>query len=106
MADEPKTTDTEDDAERLADRVAILVTPDHPTGTTAATATVNEAGLPARGAEPAGSNPSAPSEGTTTIHDDVQGTVTWSNSDLDDLVLAHGVHVIGRVAPRLVPSSL
>jgi glutamyl-tRNA synthetase len=29
----------------------------------------------------------APSEGTTTIHDDVQGTVTWSNSDLDDLVL-------------------
>ena len=29
----------------------------------------------------------APSEGTTTIDDEVQGTVTWSNSDLDDLVL-------------------
>jgi glutamyl-tRNA synthetase len=29
----------------------------------------------------------APTEGTTVIHDDVQGTVTWSNTDLDDLVL-------------------
>ncbi|GLS21161.1 glutamate--tRNA ligase [Labrys miyagiensis] len=29
----------------------------------------------------------APSEGTTVIDDDVQGTVTWSNTDLDDLVL-------------------
>jgi glutamyl-tRNA synthetase len=29
----------------------------------------------------------APIEGTTTIDDEVQGTVTWSNSDLDDLVL-------------------
>ncbi|WP_413988078.1 glutamate--tRNA ligase [Labrys okinawensis] len=29
----------------------------------------------------------APTEGTTVIDDDVQGTVTWSNTDLDDLVL-------------------
>ena len=40
---------------------------------------------------PAGVKPAirlrAPQEGQTTIADKVQGTVTWSNSDLDDLVL-------------------
>ena len=29
----------------------------------------------------------APLDGTTTLHDAVQGTVTWANKDLDDLVL-------------------
>lgn len=29
----------------------------------------------------------APLEGSTTLHDGVQGTVTWANKDLDDLVL-------------------
>ena len=29
----------------------------------------------------------APQDGTTTLHDGVQGTVTWANRDLDDLVL-------------------
>ena len=40
---------------------------------------------------PAGAAPvirlRAPLEGTTTLHDAVQGTVTWANKDLDDLVL-------------------
>ena len=29
----------------------------------------------------------APQDGATTLHDGVQGTVTWANKDLDDLVL-------------------
>ncbi|MCW6510078.1 glutamate--tRNA ligase [Lichenifustis flavocetrariae] len=40
---------------------------------------------------PAGVKPvirlKAPQDGQTTLHDAVQGTVTWSNRDLDDLVL-------------------
>jgi large repetitive protein len=40
----------------------IIVTRDQPSGSTAATSSVNEAGLPARGAEPAGSNQPANSE--------------------------------------------
>jgi VCBS repeat-containing protein len=43
----------------------VIVTPDQPTGVAAATASVNEAGLPARGGEPAGSNSAANSETTT-----------------------------------------
>ena len=40
---------------------------------------------------PAGARPvirlRAPLDGSTTLHDAVQGTVTWANKDLDDLVL-------------------
>ncbi|WP_338424246.1 beta strand repeat-containing protein [Sphingopyxis kveilinensis] len=43
----------------------VIVTPDQPAGATAATASVDEAGLPQRGEEPAGSNSAATSETTT-----------------------------------------
>ncbi|AMK22831.1 MULTISPECIES: Ig-like domain-containing protein [unclassified Sphingobium] len=42
-----------------------IITPDQPTGATAATAGVSEAGLPARGNEPAGSAAASDSERTT-----------------------------------------
>ncbi|HUQ14157.1 MAG TPA: tandem-95 repeat protein, partial [Novosphingobium sp.] len=44
---------------------AVIVTVDQPAGATSATATVAESGLPARGAEPAGSNAAAATETTT-----------------------------------------
>ncbi|MFC4296098.1 Ig-like domain-containing protein [Novosphingobium tardum] len=74
----------------LPDRpsTAIIVTPDQPAGTTAATATVNEAGLPARGAEPAGSNPSAPSEGTT-------GTIVFAAPDGLASLTINGIALTG-----------
>ncbi|MXO73995.1 tandem-95 repeat protein [Altererythrobacter aerius] len=43
----------------------VIVTPDQPAGAVAATATVHEAGLPGRGAEPAGTNAASSSETTT-----------------------------------------
>ena len=43
----------------------IIITPDQPAGSVSATASVNEAGLPARGGEPAGSNEAANGETTT-----------------------------------------
>ena len=43
----------------------VIVTPDQPAGAVAATASVDEAGLPARGEEPAGSDSEANSETTT-----------------------------------------
>jgi large repetitive protein len=43
----------------------IIITPDQPAGSVNATASVNEAGLPARGTEPPGSNEAANSETTT-----------------------------------------
>ncbi|HEY0958673.1 MAG TPA: DUF5801 repeats-in-toxin domain-containing protein [Novosphingobium sp.] len=51
----------------LVDRepTILIVTPDQPAGARNATASVNEAGLPARGGEPAGSNSAANSETTT-----------------------------------------
>ena len=50
----------------LADEepTTIIITPDQPAGSVSATARVNEAGLPARGSEPAGSNEPANSETT------------------------------------------
>ncbi len=53
----------------------VIVTPDQPLGVGAATASVNEAGLPARGNEPAGSNSAANSETTTgsIVYDDGNG---------------------------------
>ncbi len=43
----------------------IIVTPDQPAGSVSATASVNEAALPARGTEPPGSNESSNAETTT-----------------------------------------
>ncbi len=43
----------------------IIITPDNPAGAVAATASVREEGLPARGSEPPGSNSAANSETTT-----------------------------------------
>src|SRR5690606_28259158 len=44
---------------------AVIVTPNQPAGSTNATASVDEAGLPTRGQEPAGSNSAADSESTS-----------------------------------------
>jgi len=52
----------------------VIVTPNQPAGVAAATASVNEAGLPARGSEPAGSNSAANSETTT-------GSIVYDASD-------------------------
>src|SRR3546814_14336238 len=43
----------------------VILTPDQPAGASAATASVDEAGLPVRGDEPAGSDSGATSETTT-----------------------------------------
>ena len=43
----------------------FIITPDQPAGSVSATASVQEAALPARGAEPSGSNPSSTAETTT-----------------------------------------
>ena len=43
----------------------VIVTPNQPAGSTDATASVDEGGLPARGSEPAGSNSAANSESTS-----------------------------------------
>ena len=48
----------------------VIVTPNEPAGVSNATASVNEAGLPVRGNEPAGSNSAADSE-TTTVNTSV-----------------------------------
>ncbi|MDP3674869.1 MAG: tandem-95 repeat protein [Novosphingobium sp.] len=52
----------------------LVITPDQPAGSSNATASVSEAGLPARGAEPAGSNAASNSETTT-------GTILFSAPD-------------------------
>ena len=52
----------------------VVVTPDQPAGATSATAQVNEAGLPARNGEPAGTNAAANSEATT-------GTIVFGAPD-------------------------
>jgi VCBS repeat-containing protein len=52
----------------------VIITPNNPAGAVMATASVNEAGLPARGAEPAGSNAASNSETTT-------GTIIYTAPD-------------------------
>jgi len=47
------------------DATVVIQTPDQPAGSTDATSSVDEAGLPARGSEPAGSNSAATSETTS-----------------------------------------
>lgn len=69
-----------------------IVTPDQPAGIAAATANVNEAGLPARGDEPAGSNSAANSETTT-------GSIVYDASDGLDALTINGTAIttVGQV---------
>ncbi|RYD44483.1 MAG: tandem-95 repeat protein [Sphingomonadales bacterium] len=69
-----------------------IVTPDQPAGIAAATASVNEAGLPARGGEPAGSNSAASSETTT-------GSIVYDAGDGLDALTINGTAItaVGQV---------
>ncbi|MGX7926335.1 Ig-like domain-containing protein [Tsuneonella sp. HG094] len=64
----------------------VVVTPDQPAGATSATAQVNEAGLPARGNEPPGSNAASNSETTT-------GTIVFGAPDGLSSISINGVVV-------------
>ena len=70
----------------------VIVTPDQPAGIAAATASVNEAGLPARGNEPAGSNSAASSETTT-------GSIVYDAGDGLDSIAINGTAItaVGQV---------
>jgi large repetitive protein len=70
----------------------IIITPDQPAGSASATASVNEAGLPARGSEPAGSNEPANSETTT-------GTIVFDAPDGLASITLNGVEItaVGQV---------
>jgi VCBS repeat-containing protein len=70
----------------------LIVTPDQPAGLTAATASVNEAGLPVRGNEPAGSNSAANSETTT-------GSIVYDAGDGLDSITINGTAIttVGQV---------
>ena len=74
-----------------------IVTPDQPAGASNATAGVNEAGLPARAGEPAGSNSAANSETTT-------GTIVFTAPDGIASLTINGVALTGAgqtfVSPR------
>ncbi len=61
----------------------LIVTGDQPLGSTAATATVAEAALPARGAKPAGSNPLSTAE-------TVKGTIQFTALDLPYEITVNG----------------
>ncbi len=63
-----------------------IVTPDQPTGSTAATATVLEAALGARGNEPAGSNSSSNAE-------TMSGTIQFASIDQPNVVAVNGTPV-------------
>jgi VCBS repeat-containing protein len=69
-----------------------IVTPDQPAGLAAATASVNEAGLPVRGTEPAGSNSAANSETTT-------GSIVYDAGDGLDAITINGTAItaVGQV---------
>ena len=75
-----------------AEPTIVIVTPDQPAGLTAATASVNEAGLPARGNEPAGSNSAANSETTT-------GSIVYDADDGLDTITINGTAItaVGQV---------
>jgi VCBS repeat-containing protein len=66
----------------------LVVTPNQPAGAVAASANVDEAGLPARGSEPAGSNSAANSETTT-------GTIVFEAADGLAAVTLNGVAITG-----------
>ncbi len=67
---------------------ALFVTPDNLLGAIAATSSVNEAGLPARGVEPQGSNAAADSEITT-------GTILFEARDGLRSITLNGVEITG-----------
>ncbi|MGL5836928.1 MAG: VCBS domain-containing protein, partial [Sphingorhabdus sp.] len=88
---------TPEDRELLPDLpdeepTTIIVTPDQPAGSVDATASVNEAGLPMRGSEPAGSNEAANSETTT-------GSIIFDTPDGFGSIALNGVAItaIGQV---------
>jgi hypothetical protein len=66
----------------------IIITPNNPAGAVAATASVREDGLPARGSEPPGSNSAANSETTT-------GTIVFSADDGLQSITLNGVAITG-----------
>ncbi|QCB53349.1 tandem-95 repeat protein [Sphingopyxis sp. PAMC25046] len=70
----------------------VIVTPNEPAGVTAATASVDEAGLPVRGNEPAGTNAAADSETTT-------GSIVYDAGDGLDSIAINGTAVtaVGQV---------
>ncbi|NNC47640.1 MAG: tandem-95 repeat protein [Sphingomonas sp.] len=68
----------------------VIETPDNPAGARDATASVDEAGLPARNGEPAGSNAAADSES-------VSGTFVYSSPDSPNVVAVDGLVVNGVV---------
>ncbi|WP_265530668.1 Ig-like domain-containing protein [Sphingomicrobium marinum] len=68
----------------------VIETPDNPAGARDATAGVDEAGLPARNGEPAGSNAAADSES-------VSGTFVYSSPDSPNVVAVDGLVVNGVV---------
>ena len=63
-----------------------IVTPENPIAVSAAVTSVNEAGLPARAGEPAGSNAAATSEITT-------GTIQYSSGDQPIAVAINGIAI-------------
>jgi VCBS repeat-containing protein len=70
----------------------IIITPDQPAGSINATASVNEAALPARGSEPAGSNEASNAETTT-------GTIVFDSPDGLASITLNGVAItaVGQV---------
>ncbi|HET6525359.1 VCBS domain-containing protein [Sphingopyxis sp.] len=70
----------------------VIVTPDQPAGAAAATASVDEAGLPVREGEPAGSDSAANSETTT-------GSIVYDASDGLDAITINGTTItaVGQV---------
>src|SRR3546814_10512252 len=70
----------------------VILTPDQPAGASAATASVDEAGLPVRGDEPAGSDSGATSETTT-------GSIVYDAADGLDAITINGTAItaVGQV---------
>ena len=85
----------------------VIITPDQPAGAASAIASVNEAGLPARGPEPSGSNPVPDTETTIgTIEfqsPDGFGGLTINGTAItaigQTITTAHGVLTITSIAP-------
>ena len=69
-----------------SDPVISIVTPDQPAGSTAAAASVSEAGLAARGVEPAGSDPASTSETVT-------GTIQINSPDQPNVIAVNGTPI-------------
>ena len=64
----------------------LIVTPNQPAGSTSATASVSEAALPARGSEPAGSDPASTAESFS-------GTIQITSLDQPNIVTINGTTV-------------